>query len=106
MRKRVTQRLFSYGTLQLADVQREVFGGPIAGEPDAIVGYRVAQLTITDPDVIRASGSDQHPVLIPTDDPQAAIEGTSYTVSETQLEAADAYEVDDYVRKLVPLRSA
>lgn len=77
----MTERLFSYGTLQLADVQRDIFGDTITGRPDAIVGYRVEQLTITDPELIRASGSDQHPVLVPSDDPTAAIEGTSYELT-------------------------
>ena len=62
-------------------------------------------MTITDPRVIAASGSERHPILKPTDRADAAIEGTVYAVSEDDLAAADDYEVDDYERVAVPLRS-
>ena len=35
----------------------------------------------------------------------AAVEGTVFLISEAELAAADVYEVDDYVRVAVPLRS-
>ena len=37
--------------------------------------------------------------------PDAAVDGTVFTISEADLAAADEYEVDDYVRVAVPLRS-
>jgi gamma-glutamylcyclotransferase (GGCT)/AIG2-like uncharacterized protein YtfP len=33
------------------------------------------------------------------------VEGTVFAISEADLAAADEYEVDDYVRVAVPLRS-
>lgn len=101
----VTELLFSYGTLQQQGVQRDVFGRELDGRPDAIVGYDLDYVTITDPRVIEASGSDRHPILKSTDRADAAIEGTVYTLSEDDLAAADDYEVDDYARVAVPLRS-
>jgi hypothetical protein len=98
-------RLFSYGTLQLPDVQRATFGRLLDGRPDAIVGFRLETLTITDPDVIATSGSDQHPVLIAADGAGAEVEGTVFDLTAEQLRAADAYEVADYTRVEVPLRS-
>ena len=101
----VTELLFSYGTLRQPGVQRDVFGRELDGQPDAIVGYDLDYVTITDPRVIAASGSDRHPMLKPTDRTDAAIEGTVYAVTEDDLVAADDYEVDDYERIAVPLRS-
>ncbi len=98
-------RLFSYGTLQLPEVQRATFGRLLQGRPDAIVGFRLEILTITDPDVIATSGSDQHPVLIAAGESAAHIEGTVFDLTTEQLHAADAYEVDDYSRVEVSLRS-
>ena len=98
-------RLFSYGTLRQLEVQRATFGRLLDARPDAIVGFRLELLTITDPAVIAASGSDRHPVLIPVDDREAAIEGSVFEITAAELEAADAYEVDDYARVEVPLRS-
>jgi gamma-glutamylcyclotransferase (GGCT)/AIG2-like uncharacterized protein YtfP len=101
----VTELLFSYGTLRQPDVQRATFGRELDGRPDAIVGYELDYVTITDPHVIATSGSDRHPILRPSGRVDAAIEGTVFAISEADLAAADEYEVDDYVRVAVPLRS-
>ncbi len=101
----MTQLLFSYGTLRQPEVQRATFGHEIDGTPDAIVGYDLDYVTITDPRVIAASGSDRHPILKPTDRADAAVEGMVFAISEADLAAADEYEVDDYRRITVPLRS-
>jgi len=101
----VTELLFSYGTLRQPEVQRITFGRELDGRPDAIVGYDLDYVTITDPHVIATSGSDRHPILKPTDRPGAAVEGTVFALSAAELAAADEYEVDDYVRVAVPLRS-
>jgi gamma-glutamylcyclotransferase (GGCT)/AIG2-like uncharacterized protein YtfP len=97
--------LFSYGTLRQPEVQRATFGHELNGRPDAIVGFELAYVTITDPHVIATSGSDRHPILRPTDRPDAAVEGMVFAISEAELAAADDYEVDDYRRVAVPLRS-
>ncbi|NMO01168.1 gamma-glutamylcyclotransferase [Gordonia sp. TBRC 11910] len=96
--------LFSYGTLQLPDVQAATFGRRLTGRPDAIVGFRSELLTITDPLVIERSGSERHPILV-RGNSSDVIEGTTFTIDDTDLVAADEYEVDDYTRIEVPLRS-
>jgi gamma-glutamylcyclotransferase (GGCT)/AIG2-like uncharacterized protein YtfP len=101
----VTELLFSYGTLRQPEVQRATFGRELDGRPDAIVGYDLEYVTISDPHVIKTSGSDRHPILKPTDRADAAVEGTVFAISEADLAAADEYEVDDYRRITVPLRS-
>jgi len=101
----VTELLFSYGTLRQPDVQQDVFGRQLDGRPDAIVGYDLDYVTITDSRVIASSGSDRHPILRPTGHTDAAVEGTVFAVSDDDLNAADDYEVDDYQRIAVPLRS-
>jgi gamma-glutamylcyclotransferase (GGCT)/AIG2-like uncharacterized protein YtfP len=101
----MTELLFSYGTLQLPEVQRATFGRELPGRRDAIVGYDLNQVTITDPHVIATSGSDRHPILRPSDRADAHVDGMVFEISETELAAADEYEVDDYRRIAVPLRS-
>jgi gamma-glutamylcyclotransferase (GGCT)/AIG2-like uncharacterized protein YtfP len=100
-----TVRLFSYGTLRQPEVQLATFGRLLEGAEDAVVGYRLELLTITDPRVVETSGSDRHPVLRPSGDPDASVPGTVFAISEAELAAADAYEVDDYERVSVPLKS-
>ncbi|HEX4251896.1 MAG TPA: gamma-glutamylcyclotransferase family protein [Pseudonocardia sp.] len=96
--------LFSYGTLRQPEVQLATFGRHLDGWPDAIVGYDLDWVTITDPAVIATSGSDRHPILRPSSG-AAVVDGTAFRISEQELSAADEYEVDDYRRVQVPLRS-
>jgi gamma-glutamylcyclotransferase (GGCT)/AIG2-like uncharacterized protein YtfP len=99
-----TERLFSYGTLQQPDVQLATFGRRLEGRPDALTGWRLDWVEITDPAVIAASGSDRHPILVAgrADD---AVEGTVFAITPAELAAADAYEVDDYRRVEAALRA-
>ncbi|MQY24188.1 gamma-glutamylcyclotransferase family protein [Nocardia macrotermitis] len=99
-----THLLFSYGTLRQPEVQRSVFGHELDGRPDEITGYELGEVTITDPEVLAASGSAVHPVLLPAD-VEKGIAGTVFTLDDADLRAADDYEVDDYVRTMAPLRS-
>jgi gamma-glutamylcyclotransferase (GGCT)/AIG2-like uncharacterized protein YtfP len=97
--------LFSYGTLRQPEVQRAVFGRVLDGWADAVAGYTAETLVITDPAVVATSGSDRHPVLRPAPDPAATVPGTAFRVDTADLEAADRYEVDDYIRVRLPLLS-
>ncbi len=99
-----SELLFSYGTLRQREVQLATFGRELDGELDAITGFELDYVTITDPDVVATSGSDRHPILKPAAS-GAAVEGTVFAITEAELAAADEYEVDDYVRVAVPLRS-
>lgn len=101
----MTELLFSYGTLQQRDVQLSTLGRELDGRPDAVVGYELDYVTITDPHLIATSGSDRHPILRPTERHDAAVPGMVFAVTADELAAADDYEVDDYRRVAVPLRS-
>jgi gamma-glutamylcyclotransferase (GGCT)/AIG2-like uncharacterized protein YtfP len=101
----VSELLFSYGTLRQREVQLTTFGRELDGRADAIVGFEVDHVTITDPHVIATSGSDRHPILRPSDRRDAEVDGTVFSITEAELAAADEYEVDDYQRVLAPLRS-
>lgn len=96
--------LFSYGTLRQSEVQLTTFGRELAGADDAIVGYQLDWVTITDPHVIATSGSDRHPILKPGTAADS-VPGSVFEITDAELAAADEYEVDDYRRVEVPLRS-
>jgi hypothetical protein len=97
--------LFSYGTLRDPAVQRANFGRELGGRPDALPGYRLGQLEITDLDVVALSGTAHHPVVTPTGNPADQVEGAVFEITDAELVAADGYEVDDYRRVLCPLAS-
>lgn len=100
----VSHNLFSYGTLRQPEVQQALFGRSVPTVDDALPGYRIEWLTITDPEVIETSGSDRHPILR-KGDPADSAAGAYLTIDDAALAAADDYEVDDYVRTAVTLAS-
>lgn len=97
--------LFSYGTLRQPEVQMGNFGRLLEGRADALVGFDLSWITITDPDVVALSGSDRHPLVTATGNPADTVEGMVFRVTPAEIEAADAYEVDDYVRIETTLKS-
>jgi gamma-glutamylcyclotransferase (GGCT)/AIG2-like uncharacterized protein YtfP len=97
--------LFSYGTLQLESVQLASFGRLLDGEEDAMPGYRQTQVEITDPEVVRKSGQRFHPIVAPSGDPADEVTGKVFQVTVAELAAADEYEVADYKRVAVRLKS-
>lgn len=97
--------LFSYGTLQLENVQLESFGRLLEGEGDAMPGYRQTMVEITDPDVLRKSGQRFHPIVTATGSPEDEVSGKVFRITAAELAAADRYEVADYKRVRVTLKS-
>jgi hypothetical protein len=97
--------LFSYGTLQQPEVQRATFGRLLDGRPDTLMGYRLAPLVITDPDVVEVSGAAVHTIARPTGSRVDLIPGIVFSLSAAEIEAADAYETDAYARVEVELAS-
>jgi Gamma-glutamyl cyclotransferase, AIG2-like len=98
-------RLFSYGALQQAQVQQATFGRLLAGQVDALPGYRQTMVEITDPEVLATSGERFHPIVAASLDPADEVAGTAFMITEAELAAADAYEVSDYKRVAVRLKS-
>jgi hypothetical protein len=97
--------LFSYGTLRQREVQLAIFGRAVEGRPDALPGYAMSTLKITDPNVIATRGTSEHTIVKRTDSLNDEVSGTAVRITQTELAAADAYEVSDYKRVFVRLRS-
>jgi len=89
--------LFSYGTLQLADVQLATFGRFLQGKPDALPEFELSRVACADVEyanVIFNGRSD------------SIVAGTVFEVTESELIAADEYERDaDYERVMARLAS-
>lgn len=100
-----TESLFSYGTLQQADVQQTTFGRLLEGRADALVGYRRSLVKIEDAQVVATSGEAYHPIVEASGDPHDRVEGTVFAITAEELAQADAYEVDAYRRVLATLAS-
>jgi hypothetical protein len=103
--EQATENLFSYGTLQLEDVQFETFGRKLEGQPDALPGYKLVMITISDEAFVVKSGTANHRNLQFTGNASDVVEGSVLHVTQKQLEQADAYEPEGYERVRVQLRS-
>jgi gamma-glutamylcyclotransferase (GGCT)/AIG2-like uncharacterized protein YtfP len=101
----MTELLFSYGTLQLEKVQLTSFGRILTGHKDALVGYSLSQVEITDENVLAQSDQRFHPVAIPSNNSDDKVSGVVFEITPDELLKADEYEVDDYARVAAILES-
>ena len=87
--------LFSYGTLQQEDVQRETFGRVLVGQPDALPAFELTR-----------SRDGRHANLAFTGRSDSRVTGTVFEVTDAELVEADGYEhPDGYSRTQVTLAS-
>jgi hypothetical protein len=100
-----TERLFSYGTLQLEAVQLATFGRRLAGAKDALPGFAQTMLKIEDAAVVATSGKTHHPIVQFTGRAEDRVDGMVFEVTPEELANADKYEVAAYKRVAVTLRS-
>jgi gamma-glutamylcyclotransferase (GGCT)/AIG2-like uncharacterized protein YtfP len=83
--------LFSYGTLQEAEVQLAAFGRRLSGQRDELTGYARAKVRIDDPATAAALGRTHHENVVPSDE-KSRVSGTALDVTDAELVQADAYE--------------
>ncbi len=97
--------LFSYGTLQLKEVQLDTYGRLLTGSPDSLTGYVLGELRIKDANVVNISGKSIHPVAIKTGRSEDRIEGVIFEITEDELLQTDEYEDIDYIRVMETFNS-
>jgi len=68
-------------------------------------GHKQSLIEITDPEVVRKSGERFHPIVVSTGDLSDEVKGRVFQITESELAAADEYEVSDYKRVRVRLKS-
>jgi hypothetical protein len=100
-----TELLFSYGTLQHAEVQLDTFGRLLDADDDVLPGYTVDYAEIEDPRVVDLSGLAVHPIVRATGNPLDKVVGRALRVTADELDASDEYEVALYLRVSVVLAS-
>lgn len=99
------EKLFSYGTLRYASVQRATFGRTLSGAGDVLTHYRVETITIHDPHVRELSKESEHPILRKSTNASDQVSGMVFEVALEELALADSYEVNAYKRARVTLQS-
>lgn len=103
--KHASEWLFSYGTLQDPAVQRANFGRELTGHPDVLAGFSLSMIAIKDPSVVATSGVAYHKIIEPSSKIEDELGGTVYQLTPEELAAADRYEVSEYTRVTVTMRS-
>ena len=102
--KREMVQLFSYGTLRDSAVQMANFGRLLAGRADSLPGYALSPIAINDPTVVALSGKSQH-MIAKRGSAGDEVTGMVFEITAAELTAADRYEVAEYSRVLVTLKS-
>lgn len=97
--------LFSYGTLQQEEVQLATFGRLLEGRVDALPGYATSMFEIRDAEVVKTSGKTHHFMARPSGRAADEVPGVVFRITLAELAAADTYEVADYKRIAVRLKS-
>ena len=98
--------LFSYGSLRNRHVQIATFARELAGRADALPGYTRRFVPNDDPAFIKLSGETELANLEPSPDPDAAVAGVVFEITQGELGAADEYEaLAGYRRIRVTLQS-
>ena len=93
--------LFSYGTLQQADVQLSTLGRRLAGQRDELLSFELSTVTIDDPQVAAAIGKTHHANVTFTGDRASRVSGTAFEVSDPELARIDGYELAFSYRRVV-----
>lgn len=76
-----------------------MFGCEIEPTADRLLGHRLTEVAISDPEVVAASGLAVHRGLARADD--GSVAGALLALTASQLAQADAYEVAAYARRRV-----
>ena len=97
--------LFSYGTLQQEEVHFAAFGRLLEGRQDALPGYATSLFEIKDAAVVATSGKTHHFMARPSGNAADEVPGVVFRITPAELAAADTYEVSDYKRIAVRLKS-
>ncbi len=76
-------------------MQRACFGRLLAGEADAIAGFRQSTIPRTGPD---PAGYNSYPILDPSSEPSDLVTGMVLAFTIAELARADEYEGPQYQR--------
>ncbi len=98
--------VFSYGTLQRADVQQMTYGRLLPGAADALPGFDLDLAPITDPARAELHGRTHYTNAVPSGQTGSRVQGMVFELTDDELARTDAYEAQDtYVRIEVTLAS-
>lgn len=99
------QLLFTYSTLQHADVQLDTFGRLLEAEADVLPGYTIEDADVPDSRIEDAAVKRTQPMLRATGNRLDKVVGQAARVTETELDACDEFQASLCRRVAVVLAS-
>ncbi len=99
------ENLFSYGTLQNENVQLENYNRILKGSDDILNNYCLEHIEIKNETVVRKSNNNIHPIIYYTGNEKDEIKGKVFKITPDELIKTDNYEVSDYHRIEITLKS-
>ncbi len=98
--------IFSYGTLQVPEVQRQTFGRLPRSVADVLPGFELCKVPIRDSALALSLGTSHHRNVVANPDVGRGVVGLALEISDGELMGVDAYEAQyDYRRLAVVLDS-
>ena len=101
----MTEKLFSYGTLQNEETQLRLFGRILNGLGDILEDYKVSSVEIFDETFLALDEARTQKTLVPTGICGDFVEGTVFEISKEELSLAEKYEPKNYMKMKVKLKS-
>jgi len=92
--------LFSYGTLQQADVQLSTFGRQLTGDSDALSRFEQSSVKIGDPRVVAATGMTHYANVRFTGREESRVPGMVFEITDAELASADEYEATAFYERI------
>ena len=93
--------LFSYGSLQQADVQLATFGRHLSGERDELLCAAPSLVRIEDPEMAAATGRTHHANVTLHPRADTRVPGTVFEVDDQEFASVDRYEAAFSYRRIL-----
>jgi gamma-glutamylcyclotransferase (GGCT)/AIG2-like uncharacterized protein YtfP len=85
--------VFSYGTLQEADVQQSIYGRALQARRDELKGAESRIVTLSDPLAVATTGRARHTNLEFTSGSDSKVSGSVLEMTDADLAKTDSYEL-------------
>lgn len=96
--KQKKQLLFSYGTLQLKNVQLKIYGRELTGTNDTLTGYKIENLQVTDKSILDENNQNFQPIAVQTNSEKDQISGKIFEITTEELFKTDLCKTDNCKR--------
>ncbi|NJB71792.1 gamma-glutamylcyclotransferase (GGCT)/AIG2-like uncharacterized protein YtfP [Saonia flava] len=92
---KISEFLFTYGTLQDPQVQHYIYGRILDGKPDFLLGHKRLKNAVY----------GKYPLVVKTNHENDSVPGMVYYISYEELLKTDVYETNAYRREKATLKS-